>query len=473
MDYYKLHFRMNSPEKPSKFLALLALLFAFILPFILVKTFQAPQKAKFTKRKVNLPTSQLLNIAQEKNLLEVSQPADSQEIKNIQTSKSMHLQSSSEKSVKQVNSNGVKILVTQPKDTLTSLFHRAGLSTRSLQNILKETPQAKLLTKITPNVQIQFKIKNGLLEKIEAPYGLTKTIVLYRDHQKYRIDVRSKKTTTYERFISATIHGSLYLTARKNNIPQKLIQQMSEILAPKINFKHEVHDNDHFTILYEAMYIQNKQVNLGDIVALSYIHGKQNFDIIRYKDRTGHSNYYTTDGKSLKKAFNRYPIQFSHIGSMFSLSRYHPVLHYARPHKGIDLAARIGTPIHAVGDGRIEIIGRQGGYGNMIKIKHNSKYSTVYGHMLKFEKGLSRGSYVHKDQIIGYVGQSGLATGPHCHFEFHINNQPRNPTTLILPQGNPLSGKELASLKFQAHQLLAKINLYNHTTTNRTLLAKK
>lgn len=467
MDYYKLHFRMNSPEKPSKILALLALLFAFILPFILVKSFPAPQKAKFTKRKVNLP------IDQQENSADISEPTKIKQIEPQNTLKNKILSTNTHKTVTQNNANGVKVLVTQPKDTLTTLFHRAGLSTRSLQNILKETPQAKLLTKISPNVQIHFRIKNGLLERIETPYGQTQTLVLYRENQKYHVEIRSKKMSTHQRFVTATIHGSLYVTARKNNIPQSLIQQMTQILSPKINFKHEVQDNDHFAILYDAMYIKNKQVGIGDIAAVSYIHGKQNVEVIRYKDRTGHNNYYTTDGKSLKKAFNRYPIQFSHIGSMFSLSRYHPVLHYARPHKGIDLAARIGTPIHAVGDGKIEIIGRQGGYGNMIKIRHNSKYSTVYGHMLKFEKGLSRGSYVHKDQIIGYVGQSGLATGPHCHFEFHINNQPRNPTTLLLPQGEPLSGKELVSFKSQAHSLLAKINLYNHTPTNKILLAKK
>ena len=142
---------------------------------------------------------------------------------------------------------------------------------------------------------------------------------------------------------------------------------------------------------------------------------------------------------------------------MFSLSRYHPILHYARPHKGVDLAARIGTPIHATGDGRIEIIGRQGGYGNTIKIKHSATYSSVYGHLLKFQKGLSRGSYVRIGQVIGYVGQSGLASGPHCHYEFHVNHQPRNPTTVQLPHAMPLAGKDLASLRAHAGTLLAQM----------------
>ena len=133
---------------------------------------------------------------------------------------------------------------------------------------------------------------------------------------------------------------------------------------------------------------------------------------------------------SFKKAFSRYPIKFSHISSTFALSRYHPILHYKRAHKGIDLAAPIGTPIQATGDGVIAIIDRHNGYGNMIKIKHDKTYSTVYGHMLRFQKGLSKGSKVKRGQVIGYVGQTGLATGPHCHYELHVNNQPRNPTTI-------------------------------------------
>src|SRR5690606_13274252 len=131
-------------------------------------------------------------------------------------------------------------------------------------------------------------------------------------------------------------------------------------------------------------------------------------------------------GESFKKAFSHYPIKFSHISSTFSNSRYHPLLHYRRAHKGIDLAASIDTPILAVGDGTISTIGRHNGYGNMIKIKHDNTYSTLYGHMLRFAKGISKGSRVKRGQVIGYVGQTGLASGPHCHYELHVHNQPRN-----------------------------------------------
>ena len=163
---------------------------------------------------------------------------------------------------------------------------------------------------------------------------------------------------------------------------------------------------------------------------------------------------------SLKKAFVRYPIKFSHISSTFSLSRHHPILHYRRPHKGVDLAAPIGTPIHATGDGRIEIIGRDNGYGNMIKISHNKTYSSVYGHLLKFQKGLAKGNMVKKGQVIGFVGQSGLADGPHCHYEFHVNHNPRNPTTVELPRSLPISARERTAFRANANVLLARLKLY-------------
>ena len=139
----------------------------------------------------------------------------------------------------------------------------------------------------------------------------------------------------------------------------------------------------------------------------------------------------------------------------------------------MDLAARIGTPIHATADGRIEFIGRQGAYGNMIKIKHNNTYSTIYGHLLKFQKGLSRGAFVQIGQVIGYVGQSGLADGPHCHYEFHINNQPRNPATVQLPRGNPLSGHELVAFKANTRTLLAQMHMSQPTGQLGTNNAKR
>lgn len=465
MDHRNLHVSISTPEQPSKIIALLALVFAFSLPFILVKTFPHKQKPKFTNNSMALP-----NISPPRPIAE---EAVEQTKVNSTTTKLAETKRVSNAVITQtratfqknptMHENPRQTIKTRPGDTLTSVFLRLGLSIKTLQQILHDTPRATMLSKISAGQEIQFIIRNKQLVQMTLPYSSTQYIVLYRNRTKYQIKIHTRKTNSHNQYFTATVHGSLNSTAKRNNIPTKLIQQMTSILAWDINFAKDVRSGDQFTISYNALFIKNKQVGIGDILAVSYRNNGHDFQAIRHTDRAGHFDYFAPNGNSLKKAFNRYPIQFSHISSMFSMSRYHPILHYARAHKGVDLAARIGTPIHATADGRIEIIGRQGAYGNMIKIKHDRTYSTVYGHLLKFQKGLSRGSFVRLGQVIGYVGQSGLASGPHCHYELHVNNQPRNPTTVQLPRGNPLTGKELATFKATATRLLAQMNLFKKT----------
>ena len=235
---------------------------------------------------------------------------------------------------------------------------------------------------------------------------------------------------------------------------------MVDIFTWEIDFSKEIHAGDQFSILYKAYYVDDTLVRTGEILAVSYTSGDKIHQAILHTNEHGDASYYTPQGNSLKKAFSRYPIRFSHISSTYSTSRYHPVLHYSRPHKGVDLAAPIGTPIHATGDGRIQIISHQSGYGNMIKINHSKMYASIYGHMLRFAKGLSKGDYVKRGQVIGYVGQSGLATGPHCHYEFHVYQQPKNPTTIQLPHASPVPSHQIAAFHHKAHQMIASLKLY-------------
>ena len=474
MDHRRLHVSINTPQKPSKIIALLALVFAFALPFILVKTFPHKQKPRFTNKSMALPT--IIPLHSDTKEITAKTKVDPIEIKSAETKLESNSEKTQDRAAFQKNAvmhvNPQHTIKARPGDTLTSVFLRLGLSVKTLQQILHDTPRAKMLTKIQAGQEIQFVIKNKQLVQMTFPYSNTQYIVLYRNQTKYEIQVHTRKTTSQNHFLTATVHGSLYGSAKRNNIPTKLIQQMTEILAWDINFAKDVHSGDQFTISYNVLFIKDKPVGIGDILAVSYRNNGHNFQAIRHTDRTGHSDYYAPNGNSLKKAFNRYPLQFSHISSTFTLSRYHPILHYSRPHKGVDLAAPIGTPIHATADGRIEVIGRQGDYGNMIKIKHNKTYSTIYGHMLRFQKGLSRGNFVRLGQVIGYVGQSGLADGPHCHYELHINNQPRNPSTVPLPRGNPLVGQELATFKVNATRLLAQMNLFKNTRVATRSLVK-
>lgn len=365
-----------------------------------------------------------------------------------------------EELAKAAKNNEWTVVTTHQGDSLGSVFKRLGLSQQTLLAVIHNNPYAKQLAGIKLNQQIQFLIRDKILEQLVFPLNATQVLIVSREGNQYVSKVNSRAMNSHNQFLTATVQGSLYGTAQRLHLPYKLVQQMTEIFNWEIDFAKDIRAGDQFSILYKAFYVDDKLVGAGDILAVSYTNRGKVHQAIRHESATGEHDYYTPQGVSLKKAFSRYPIKFSHISSTFSLSRKHPVLHYSRPHKGIDLAAPIGTPIHATGDGYIEIIGRQNDYGNMVKVSHNKTYSSIYGHLLKFQKGLTKGSYVKRGQVIGYVGQTGLATGPHCHYEFHINHQPKNPTTIELPRSMPVSAREMMAFKANAGTLLARLKLY-------------
>lgn len=467
---------LSNSGKPSKLLALIALVVAFILPFVLVKTFPHKQKSFVTSIPPSLQDTQ--DSEENDSLLppvdDGEDEAEDDAVADEPKQKPVKIASAPAPAVVKAPpppkppvkveapkpESAWQIIKTRNKDSLASVFNRVGLGPQALATIMKDNAHNNVLSKLKPNQEIQLLIKNKLLEKMIIPYNSTQYMVFYREGNRYLAKINTRKMNSYNHFLTATVKGSLYSTAKRQNIPYKLIRQMTEIFTWNIDFAKEVRPGDQFSIVYKAFYIEDKLVNTGDILAVSYKNHGKTYQAVRHTSRSGRTDYYSDQGNSLKKAFIRYPVRFSHISSTFSLSRYHPILHYRRMHKGIDLAARIGTPIQATGDGRIEIIGRQNAYGNMIKISHNKKYSTIYGHMLKFQKGLSKGDYVKRGQIIGYVGQTGLASGPHCHYEFHINGAPKNPSTIDLPRGEPLSGRELANFKANTQTLLSQLHLF-------------
>ena len=445
----------RKPEKPSRIWMLIALLVAFSLPYFLVKTFR-DKPLKPTQQNVSLPKPTA------KTAVHVQKTQTQTTQKALHAKPEATLNSPSQATPP---SEEWEIITTRKGDTLTDIFKRVGLSQKTLYAILHKNAHAKDLSVVKPNQQVQFLIQDGVLEKMIYPLSTVKRLEIYRKDERYLSRLNSRKITTHNHYITATVKNSLYMTAKRNKIPYKLIQQMSHIFNWEMDFSRDVREGDHFTIVYKALFVENKQVGIGDIVAVTYNNRGRTFKAIHHVDKNGHYDYYTPEGKSLRKAFSRYPVKFSHISSPFSLSRNHPILKRRRPHKGVDLAATIGTPIRAIGDGRIKSIGPNNGYGNMITIEHNKTYTTVYAHMLKFRKGLSRGDVVKRDEIIGYVGQSGLATGPHCHFEFHINSVAKNPTTVDLPHAAPVPTHEMASFQSNSGILLAQMQLYEQALT--------
>lgn len=422
--------------KPSKFIMVMAFAIAVSLPYIIVKQLSNRHKDNYTKLSLSLPKLEHVNPVE-----------DTEEYEDEETPQLF-------------KDNEWFTVKPRSGDSMAMIFNRIGLSAKTLHAILDRNPHAKALTSIKPGQQLQFLVNQGELEQLIIPMNNIQSLMVFKEGSKYKSKIESKKMNTNTQYLTATVKGSLYTTAQRLNIPYKLIRQMTEVLGKDLNFSRAVRSGDQFSMIYDAYYIEDKLVGIGDIQVVSYTNQGKTYRAIRHVSKSGVHDYYRADGSSFKKAFSRYPIRFSHISSNFSLSRYHPILHYRRAHKGIDLAAPIGTPVQTIGDGVITQIGRHNGYGNMIKIRHDQKFSTVYGHMLRFQKGLSRGSRVKRGQVIGYVGQTGLASGPHCHFELHVFNQPRNPATIPLPTAASVPRNEMSGFKARTSTLLARLKLF-------------
>ncbi len=487
--------KKNKTAHPSKMVAFLVLMLALSLPFILVKHFRdrdrpnhLPQKISHHPYQVSADDEGTSNEVVESLVEEdISSPETKTELeeeaiivsenpakKPTDESKNEPTYETPKISTSNKKENKWEVIYTKEGDTLASLFKSLSLDDKALASILKDNPHAERLSKLKPGQKLQFAIQEQTLNKLIIPLTPTQSITITRKDETYKTQITPKDVTSHNHYVTATVKNSLYATAKQRGIPYKLIHQMAHIFNWEIDFSKDVREGDRFTIVYKAFFIENKQVGTGEILAATYTTKRgKTFQAIRHAKSDGKVDYYNEKGESLRKAFSRYPVKFSHISSAFSLNRMHPILKVRRPPEGVDLAAPIGTPIKAIGDGRITSIGFHNGYGNMIKIKHNDTYTTLYAHMLRFKKGLSKGSRVKKGQVIGYVGQTGLADGPHCHFEFHINKHPKNPTTVDLPRALPVPKGELATFQYNAGALLAHIKLFEeaHQATEERGLA--
>lgn len=262
---------------------------------------------------------------------------------------------------------------------------------------------------------------------------------------------------------SAVIENSLFAATDNANIPDEIAIQIVNILEGEIDFHQDLRRHDTFNVIYEAFYDQGALVQLGEVLAVEFVNDGKTYRAIGHKDAANKMQYYTPEGNSMHKSFLRSPLEFSRITSGFSLGRFHPILQRMRAHKGVDMAAPIGTGIKAAGDAVVDFVGEKSGYGNVVVLKHNNGISTVYGHLSRFASGLHRGDKVGQGEIIGYVGMSGLATGPHLHYEFLLNGEHRDPMKVALPKATPISPSEKPAFEAASHRLLTQLRLLDNT----------
>ncbi|SHE19666.1 OapA family protein [methanotrophic endosymbiont of Bathymodiolus puteoserpentis (Logatchev)] len=358
----------------------------------------------------------------------------------------------------------------KPGESLSAIFSKNKLSKSDLHKIVHANNIGSQFATIRAgkSLMIGLNIAGELshLTYKKSPYEELKATRL--EDGNFNVELSLKKIERRISSASVTIHSSLFVDGISAGLSNQTIMQLADIFAWDIDFALDIRENDQFFVLYESLYINDKPIGTGNILAAKFINQGHPTTAIRFKDPTGKTSYYTPKGNSMRKAFIRTPIPFARISSRFNLKRKHPVLNRIRAHKGVDYAARTGTPIKATGDGKITFRGKQRGYGNVVIIQHGQQYSTLYAHMSKFRKGQRRGSHINQGDIIGYVGQTGLASGPHLHYEFRINGKHRNPLTVSFPNSNPIQKKYKTAFLAQAKPLLNQLE-----SLNKTQLAQK
>ncbi|MBE9567916.1 MAG: peptidoglycan DD-metalloendopeptidase family protein [Proteobacteria bacterium] len=346
-------------------------------------------------------------------------------------------------------------------DNLARLFKRAKLEAVQLDELMKSGDSVKTLTKIFPKDTIRIlSDKDGVLQALRYDIDHKSYLMVEREHGELVAKTYNHQLETREAHAEGVITSSLYLAAQEAGISQNIIMELASVFGWDIDFVLDIRKGDSFTVLYEEIYRNGEKISDGDILAAEFINDGKAYRAVRYTNpQTNSSEFYTPDGKSMRKAFLRTPVNFSRISSRFTVSRYHPVLHKFRSHKGVDYAAKRGTPIYAAGDGKVIFKGKKGGYGKVMIIQHGSKYTTLYAHLKTYNRKLRNGSKVKQGQTIAYVGSSGLATGPHLHYEFRVNGVHRNPLTVKLPVSNPVPKRYMADFELSTDPVFAQLDL--------------
>ena len=352
-----------------------------------------------------------------------------------------------------------KKLTVKPGDTLLNIFARAKINKEDYFKLIQIKEAKTYLAELKPKQVFHLSIntKNQLEGLI---YNLNREQNLEITKSGDTFTVKTIKRTLEKKLsvASGTIQHSFFVAASKAELPNQLILSLADIFAWDIDFSQQIRPGDTFKVLYEQYYVDDKKVDPGNIIAAEITNNKTTYTAIRFQTPNDTTDYYTPSGRNLRRAFLRAPIKYIRISSPFNAKRIHPILHIVRPHEGVDLAAPTGAPIKASANGKIIFRGRKASYGKTVIIKHSQKYTTLYAHMSHFSNSLHVGSFVKQGRIIGYVGQTGLATGPHLHYEFHINNIPHDPMKVRLPNARSVPKNELATFKKQAKMALSILN---------------
>jgi len=334
----------------------------------------------------------------------------------------------------------IDVIVTR-NDTLDRIFRRLKLNLADLSSLRSLPGIRSALDSLHPGESLRFTHHDGALFGLERRLNETQTLKVSRQGEALKADVLQNPVDMHSRTIRGTINSSLFEAVEAAGAHDQTAVGLADIFGWDIDFVLDVRPGDTFAVTYDEVWRDGGYLHDGPIEAAEFVNQGRTYRAVRYTDPEGHSHYYTPDGRSLHKAFLRAPVEFSRVSSRFNSARYHPILNLIRAHKGVDYAAPVGTPVHAAGDGRILFAGRLGGYGNCVEIEHSRSIVTLYGHLSRFAHGTHVGAHVAQGSVIAYVGMTGLATGPHLHYEYRVNGVFKNPQTVSLPASAPIDAR--------------------------------
>lgn len=346
----------------------------------------------------------------------------------------------------------------KPGHTLGAIFEELGIPATTMHALLEHPGAREALTRLRPGAELAFDLPaDGELRALRFDRDPSHRVELSLHDGLVREKVHERATTTRTVVTSAEITSSLYAAARQAGLSPTAIAVMTDqIFQYDIDFDRDVQPGDRFSVVLDEVWREGERIDTSRILAATFTTGGKTFSGFRF-DRDGKVEYFDVDGRPLKKSFIRMPISYARLSSRFG-SRRHPILGTMRMHKGVDYAAKSGTPIMAAGDARVQFAGKQRGYGNVVILDHGRGHTTLYAHMSRFGK-YRQGQRVSQGQVIGYVGSTGLATGPHLHYEFRVNGVHRNPLSVTMPPPEPLGGAHLAAFRAQSAPALARIQM--------------
>lgn len=342
--------------------------------------------------------------------------------------------------------------------SLSNVFEEAGLPPQDWMLMTRLGGDSAQLKKLKAGDVLNMRIVSGRLEELTYAIDETRTLSVRRRGVGYESTTLTAALERRQAESVGEIRSSLFADGRKAGMSNRMILEFADIFGYDIDFAQDLQEGDRFAVVYENILKDGRKLREGDILAAEFTNQGKTYRAVRYVDSEGRAGYYTPSGESLRKAFIRTPVDFVRISSGFNLQRRHPILNIIRAHKGVDYAAATGTPVHTTGDGKIEFVGRKGGYGNVIIVRHSGNNQTLYAHLSRFKPGMNVGAKVRQGQIIGFVGSSGLATAPHLHYEFLVNGLHKNPVTVTLPRAVPLNAQTLVQFRALTAPLVAKID---------------